>query len=116
MEQKSHMSAGDGAHSDAKCWLFCRGVSSCRSRGPSSPCGATPPNERHQLVNFPSSHMEPYLEMLPMLSARSAQSATLTEEKMWAEMDMDHQLSGREIIGKRAGQGAECVKSGLHTR
>lgn len=29
---------------------------------------------------------------------------------------MDHQLSGREIIGKWAGQAAECVKSGLHTR
>lgn len=38
---------GDGAHSDAKHRLFCRGVSSCTFEGPFNPLGSIPLNKHH---------------------------------------------------------------------
>lgn len=38
---------GDGAHSDAKQPLFCRGVSSCTFEGPFNPLGSISLNKHH---------------------------------------------------------------------
>lgn len=37
----------------------------------------------------------------------------LTEEKMWAEMDMVHHLNGQLRRQEKGETGCECVKSGL---